>query len=92
LAWCMGQREAEVGKRGSGEAGKVGDKKTEGSKGAFGRWRLEVGGRKAITTFFPQSANQRINQSTGTDSIINTISILDQTIQRSKPSQPTQRS
>ncbi len=47
-----------------GQRLKAQDCKLKGEPSAVGgalRLRLEVGGRKGITSFFPQSTNQRIN-------------------------------
>jgi len=62
----IGLRE-KAGKLARGEAQGL---KLKGSPSAVGgalRLRLEVGGRKGITFFSPQSTNQRINQSTRPD-------------------------
>ena len=49
------------------------DSKLKGGSSTVGGVRFEVVGRKGIIVFFPQSTNQRINQSTPTNSTIKTI-------------------
>ena len=69
-AWGIGHREdAEELRSWEGDNQKRPRLKAESSKGAFGRWRLEVGGGKWTTSIFPKSTNQRINQSTTTGEI-----------------------
>jgi hypothetical protein len=61
-AWGIGHREdAEELRSWEGDNQKRPRLKAESSKGAFGRWRLEVGGGKWTTSIFPKSTNQRIN-------------------------------
>ncbi len=63
------ERNKEAGKQGGWEAKSYISSRLKGGSSTVGGVRLEVGGRKGIISIFPQSTNQRINQSTTTGEI-----------------------